>query len=140
MATFSTEEAYAFLDSHPGTGWAILSTNGSDGYPHTVPLTYFRRGEVVYVGARGQRLANARRDPRVSLLVEDGVALNELRGVLIRGDAAVVDDPVEVLELQRESMRQGGTAEADLPTEARPGSAYLAVQPARIASWDNTRR
>jgi nitroimidazol reductase NimA-like FMN-containing flavoprotein (pyridoxamine 5'-phosphate oxidase superfamily) len=140
MATFTTEEAYAFLDSHPGTGWAVLSTNGRDGYPHTVPLGYFRRGEEVFLNARGQRVANVRRDARVAVLVEDGIAMRELRGVLIRGDAEVVDDPAAVLDLSREAMRLRGTAEADLPTEVRPGSAYIRVQPRTITSWDNTRR
>ncbi len=37
------EEAYKFLDSHPG--WLILSTVGKDGYPHSVPLSYLRRGD-----------------------------------------------------------------------------------------------
>ncbi len=140
MATFTTEEAHAFLDSRPGTGWAVLSTNGRDGYPHTVPLGYFRRGEDVFLGARGQRVANVRRDPRVSVLVEDGVEIAELRGVLIRGDAEVIDDPAEVLELSREGMRQRGTPEADLPTEVRAGSAYIRVRPRTLTSWDNTRR
>ncbi|MDA1061977.1 MAG: pyridoxamine 5'-phosphate oxidase family protein [Chloroflexi bacterium] len=140
MATFTTEEAYAFLDSHPGTGWAVLSSNGRDGYPHTVPLGYFRRGEEVFLNARGQRVANVRRDPRVAVLVEDGIEMRELRGVLIRGDAEVVDDPAAVLDLSREALRLRGTAEADLPTEVRPGSAYIRVQPRTITSWDNTRR
>ena len=140
MATFTTAEAYEFLDSHPGTGWAVLSTNGRDGYPHSVPLSYFRRGEVVFLSARGQRLVNVRRDPRVVVLVEDGVEYAELRAVLIRGDAEVVDDPAKVLDLSREAMRQRGTPEADLPTEVRRGSAYIRVQPRSLTSWDNTRR
>ena len=32
-----------FLDSRPG--WIVLSTIDSEGYPHSVPLGYFREGE-----------------------------------------------------------------------------------------------
>lgn len=140
MATFTKEEAYAFLDSKPGAGWIMLSTNGRDGYPHIVPLSYFRMGDDVYVNARGQRLANVRRDPRVSLLLEEGAAIPELRGLLIQGDAEVIEDPDRVLELAREAARQRGVAEADLPTEVRAGTTYIKVTPRHMSSWDNTRR
>ena len=37
------QEAHEFLDSKPG--WIALTTIGPDGYPHTVPLGYFRLGK-----------------------------------------------------------------------------------------------
>ena len=41
---------------------------------------------------RSQKVVNARRNPRVALLVESGVRYDELKGVLLRGDAEVVED------------------------------------------------
>lgn len=60
------EEAYEFLDSHPGR--LILSTVGKDGYPHSVPVSYIRLGDEIYVGARSrtQRAKNVERNHRVS--------------------------------------------------------------------------
>ena len=49
-------------------------------YPHTVPLGYFRDGDDIYLPARGQRRVNVQRNPKVSLLVEAGGQIAELRG------------------------------------------------------------
>ena len=34
-----------FLDSKPG--WIVLTTIAPDGYPHSVPLGYFRDGDHI---------------------------------------------------------------------------------------------
>ena len=56
-------EVKAFLDSKPG--WVILSTLGPNGYPHSVPLGYFRLGDDGYLGCRAvtQKLKNIERNP-----------------------------------------------------------------------------
>jgi len=138
MAEMTHEEAMAFLDSNPG--WIVLSTIDAQGYPHAVPLGYHREGDLLYVNARGQRLTNARRNPRVSLLLEDGREMADLRGLLIQGDAEVVDDPAEVLEVTRRSMRWRGTPEDTLPTEVRPGGAFLRITLRKLVTWDNPKQ
>jgi nitroimidazol reductase NimA-like FMN-containing flavoprotein (pyridoxamine 5'-phosphate oxidase superfamily) len=64
------EEAHAFLDSKPG--WIMLSTIGPDGYPHAVPLGYFRLGDEIVMGVRSEtrKLKNIQANPKVSLLLE----------------------------------------------------------------------
>ena len=138
-AQLTKEEAHEFLDSRPG--WLILTTIGPDGYPHTVPIGYFRSGDDIYTGGREgtQRLANIKRNPQVSVLVESGGSMKDIKGLLIQGDADIVDDPAETLKLTRESAKQRGTAEADLPTEPRPGTAYIRVTPKKYISWDYSR-
>ncbi len=133
------EEAHAFLDSQPG--WIHMTTVGGDGYPHTIPLGYFRIDDDVYVSARGksQRRSNVERNPKVCLTLDTGSGMTELKGLVIRGDAALVDDPDEVLRLARESAKQRGTSEADLPSEVRPGTTYIRVSPRSMVSWDNSR-
>ena len=49
---FTRIEAHEFLDSKPG--WITLSTIGPDGFPHTVPLGYFRLGDEILMGVRRQ--------------------------------------------------------------------------------------
>ena len=39
----------AYLDDRPG--WIILSTISPDGYPHSVPLGYFRLGDDIQCNA-----------------------------------------------------------------------------------------
>ena len=48
--TMTNDEVNAFLDSRPG--WIVLTTVGKDGYPHSVPIGYFRMGDEVYIGCR----------------------------------------------------------------------------------------
>ena len=133
------EEAYAFFDSRPG--WLILSTVGADGFPHSIPIGYFRLGDQIYVGGRTgtQRAKNVERNPKVSALVESGGSMQDIKGVLIQGEADVVTKPDEVLPLMREGAKQRGTPEDQLPTEARPGVAYIRVTPQRFISWDYSR-
>ena len=137
MAEMTKDEAYAFLDSRPG--WMVLSTVGGEGYPHAVPLGYFRDGDAIYMTARGQRRANILRAPKVSLLVESGQAMNELRGLVIEGDASIVDAPDEVLRLARAAASDRGEPSDRWPTEVRPGTSYIRVAPRRLRSWDNTK-
>ena len=129
------EQAYAFLDSHPG--WLILSTMGKDGYPHSVPVSYIRLGDEIYVGSRSktQRATNVERNHRVSALVETGRTLQDIKGLMIQGEADVVTEPEKVLPLMREMAKQRGTSEERLPTKPEPSAAFIRVKPQRFISW-----
>ncbi len=130
------EQALEFIDGCPG--WAVLSTLGADGTPHTVPLGYFRVDEEIFMGVRDRttKVANIDRDARVSVLFESGSTMAELRGVMLQGRARVHRDPEEVLDCSRNGAKARGVPESDWPTEARPGVAYIRVTPERIISWD----
>ncbi len=130
------DEVHAFLDGRPG--WITLTTQGKDGYPHSIPIGYFRMAEEVFMGCRDktQKTRNVGRNPKVSLALDAGSSMADIKGVLIQGDATVITDPVRLLELQREGGRQRGVAEEDLPTSANPGAAYIAVRPVKVISWD----
>jgi PPOX class probable F420-dependent enzyme len=130
------EEAHAFLDSRPG--WIALTTLSRDGYPHTVPIGYFRHGDEVYIGCRAgtQKLKNIERNPRVSLMIESGRTMGDIKGLMIQGEATVLTAPDDLLRLGREAARQRGTPEDQLPSEARPGAAYIRVTPKKYISWD----
>jgi len=116
-AKLTKDEVNAFLDSKPG--WIALTTIGKDGYPHTVPIGYFRLGEEIYLGCRAgtQKLKNIARDPRVSLLVESGKGMGDIKAVMIQGDATVYTAPADLLRLAREAARLRGTPDAELPAE-----------------------
>jgi nitroimidazol reductase NimA-like FMN-containing flavoprotein (pyridoxamine 5'-phosphate oxidase superfamily) len=138
-AKLTKEEAHEFLDSHPG--WLILTTIGPDGYPHTVPIGYFRLGDEVYAGGRSttQRAMNVERNSKVSALIESGDSMQNIKGLLIQGDADLVTDPAETLELMRGAAKHRGTPEDQLPTEPRPGVAYIRITPKNYISWDYSR-
>ncbi|MCK9495003.1 MAG: pyridoxamine 5'-phosphate oxidase family protein [Dehalococcoidia bacterium] len=138
MAEMTRDEVYEWLRA--GAGYVRMATNGPDGYPHVVPLGYFLQGDDIVLNMRGQREANVRRDPRVCLSWDTGTGMADLKGVVIRGSARMVDDPAGCLELTREAARGRGVPESELPTEARPGRNFAVVTVERVASWDNAKR
>lgn len=130
------EQIEAYLDSRPG--WAILSTIDHDGFPHSVPLGYFRFGRDIVMGVRDgtRKVANVEGNPNVSVLLEDGSSMADIRGVMFQGRARIVRDSSEALELAREGARARGVPESEWPTAPRPGAAYIRVTPVRTVSWD----
>ena len=66
-----------------------------DGSIHAVAMWYgFVDGLVtVETKAKSQKAQNLRRDPRLTLLFEDGDYYEELRGVELVGTAEIIEDP-----------------------------------------------
>jgi PPOX class probable F420-dependent enzyme len=72
-----------------------LATLGATGQPHLVAMWYGIVDGAIWfeTKAKSQKAVNLRRDPRVTLLVEDGRTYDKLRGVSIEGRAEIVEDP-----------------------------------------------
>jgi PPOX class probable F420-dependent enzyme len=72
-----------------------LCTINPDGSIHAVAMWYgFLEGAVAFeTKAKAQKVQNLRRDPRMTVMVEDGDYYEELRGVELVGTAEIVDDP-----------------------------------------------
>ena len=132
----SAEQIEAYLDSRPA--WAILSTIDNDGFPHAVPLGYFRLGRDIVMGVRDmtRKVANIENNPNVSILLEDGGSMADIRGVMLQGHARIVRDPSEALQLAREGARKRGVPEPEWPTAPRPGVVYIRMTPVKTLSWD----
>ena len=139
-ARMTDQEVQAFLDTKPG--WIVLSTIGPNGYPHAVPIGYFRLGDDIYLGCRDgtQKVKNIARNPKVSLTLESGSTRQDIKGVLIQGDAVVYTDSENALRLSRAAAQLRGVEEEALPQEPRPGVAYIKVEPRRVISWDYSRQ
>ena len=131
----SDPEVNAYLDARDE--WCILTTVDADGYPHSVPLGYYRIGDELYVGtpSRTRKVANAERDPRASLLVTGSKASGSWRGVLVQGDIEVIRDAAARLRIEHAGLRQRGVPEAELPQEPREGEVILRLRPRRSRSW-----
>ena len=144
----SDEELRAYLAE--GRTLQVASV-GRDGRPHLVPMWYAvdDEGCVVFTTyGSSQKVRNLERDPRVTLLVEDGAVYDELRGVMIEGEAEVVDD----VEYTRDVMRLVGTkyygerrgdaaGARSLPDRKRaiPKRVVVRVRPQRTTSWDHSK-
>lgn len=85
---------------------------------------------------RTRKVANIESNPNVSILLEDGASMADIRGVMLQGHARIVRDPSETLQLAREGARRRGVPEADWPTAPRPGVVYIRMTPVKTLSWD----
>jgi PPOX class probable F420-dependent enzyme len=88
----TTEEIKAFIDNQRT---ANLASIGVTGHPHVVAMWYgVIDGQLWFeTKAKAQKTVNLRRDPRATVLLEDGLTYDTLRGVSLEGRAVVVDDP-----------------------------------------------
>jgi PPOX class probable F420-dependent enzyme len=88
----SDEEIATYLER---SRTATLATIGANGLPHLVAMWYaVVDGDIwVETKSRSQKAVNIRRDPRVTVLIEDGHTYDTLRGVSFEGTAEIVEDP-----------------------------------------------
>lgn len=78
---------------------ATLATLLPDGRPHLVAMWYgVIDGDIWFeTKAKSQKAVNLRRNPTLTVLIEDGHTYNTLRGVSIDGTAEIVDDDPDML-------------------------------------------
>jgi PPOX class probable F420-dependent enzyme len=142
-------EVAAFLDL-PRT--LEVATIGPNGWPHLAPMWFvIQEDRVVFRSfTKSQKIVNLRRDSRLTVLAEEGHAYQELKGVMIKGRAEIVDDPTFVLGLYgglaaRYPMVGGATVELDDEAlEAAFGrfaakNSAVIVHPMHTVSWDHTK-
>src|SRR5580693_3151029 len=121
---------------------AALATIDKDGFPHVVAMGYRYKDGVIYMTSYGkaQKVLNARRNPKVGVMVEVGERYADFRGVMVRGHCEVIEDP----QLVKETMRLAGESAtaAAVPSGAAssaPKRVVLKITPYKIASWDHTK-
>ncbi len=90
------EEIVEFID-HSRT--ATMATLLADGKPHLVAMWYaIIDGEIWFeTKAKSQKAVNLRRNPTLTVMIEDGDTYGTLRGVSIDGHAEIVDDDPDLL-------------------------------------------
>jgi PPOX class probable F420-dependent enzyme len=124
---------------------ATLATRGRDGAVHLVAMWYaLVDGEIWFeTKAKSQKAVNIRRDPAVSVMVEDGVTYDRLRGVAIEGTAEIVDDPDALL---RVGISVWERYNGEYTDEMRPfvdqmmnKRVAVRVVPTRVRSWDHAK-
>lgn len=128
---------------------ASLTTIGRDGYPHTTAMWYGLLDGVIHFAtyAKSQKILNARRNPKISVLAEAGRSYAELRGVMIQADAEIVDDAGLAAEVMFDmtaryegvDVRALGDAAMDAVRQRAAKRAVLRVVPVRVMTWDHAK-
>ncbi|GDY28975.1 pyridoxamine 5'-phosphate oxidase family protein [Gandjariella thermophila] len=122
---------------------AVLCTMHPRGSIHAVAMWYgFVDGHVALeTKTKSQKAQNLRRDPRMTLLVEDGDSYDELRGVELVGTGELFDDPDKLWQLGV-SMYQRYLGE--YTEQARPmveamlhNRVGILMRTERTVSWDH---
>ncbi len=118
MTTQFEPRVRAFLEAPDRYG--VLATIDADGRPLQAVVWYLVQGDSLLVNSLDGRLwpANLRRDPRFSMMVEDGVDY-----VALRGKAEVLDDPEQAQEdiaAMARRYRSPGDAERMIKDRFRP--------------------
>jgi PPOX class probable F420-dependent enzyme len=147
--SLSDKELAEFLES--GHTLQVASID-ADGYPHLAPMWYVvRDGKITFRSfTKSQKILNLRRNPKLSVLLESGETYDELKGVMIRGTATLIDDRATVLAIYgaiaaKYRMIGGQSVELDgVALEAAFGSyaeknTAVVVEPVKVASWDHAK-
>ncbi|MEU5213704.1 pyridoxamine 5'-phosphate oxidase family protein [Streptomyces sp. NPDC020742] len=119
-----------------------VATVGGDGAPHVGALWFAWDGTALWLYSltRSKRWAQLRKDPRLAVLVDDGDAYGELRGVELTGRAEFVGEaprtgePCPELDAPERLFAQKHFGAAALPHDGR--HAWLRLLPDTVVSWD----
>ena len=138
--TMTDAETTTFLER---SRIANLATLGRDGTPHLVAMWYgLIDGEIWFeTKAKSQKAVNLRRDPRLTVLIEDGHTYDTLRGVSIEGHAEIVDDAESISKVGISVWERytGPYSEEVKPLVDQMMNKRIAVRVAvdRVRSWDH---
>jgi PPOX class probable F420-dependent enzyme len=120
-----------------------VATIGRDGRPHLVAMWYgFLDGAPAFwTYGKSQKVANLRRDPRLTCLVEDGDRYDRLRGVELVGTGTLLEDGGSVRAVG-ESVHERYTGPLDGDAReriSRVGAKRVAVRidVQHVVSWDH---
>lgn len=143
VVRMNEEEIWQFIASQKTIQVATIN---KDGTPHVMPLWFaLDDGRIVLeTFTKSQKVVNLERDPRLSVLFEDGDEYNDLKGVSIRGRAVLVKEPAEVHRLHMAVLvRNQPEVPVDLLEKATASmvskKTAIVIEPERFVSWDHSK-
>jgi PPOX class probable F420-dependent enzyme len=123
---------------------ATMATVLPNGRPHLVAMWYaLIDGEIWFeTKAKSQKAVNLRRDPTITVMIEDGQTYPTLRGVSIDGTAEIVTDDEDLLHRVGVSVWErytGPYTDEMKPFVEQMMNNRIAVRvvPSRLRSWDH---
>ena len=138
----SDDEVASFLERGRT---ATIATIGPSGFPHLVAMWYGLLDGRVYLEtkAKSQKAVNLRRAPQICCSVEAGESYDQLRGVVIEGTAAILEDTsadeywgaaVSVFERYERAYTDQMRPMLEQMMNKR---VVIRIDPVRVRSWDH---
>ena len=136
----SHDEVVEFLNQQRSS---TVATYGPQGQIHLVGMWYAVKDDTVWIEtkAKAQKVANLRRDPRMSFLVEAGHTYDQLRGVAMEGRGVVIEDPDVVWDVCVDIFNRYN---GEYSEEMKPFVEFMAknrvvvrLDVDRVRSWDH---
>ncbi len=141
------------IDSIMTSQWNMrIATLGPRDRINLTPMWFGWAGGRVYFYGRGQKVANLRRNPGCTVLVDLNEKFPELQAIMLQGSARVLEDAqaeaadehLQDARVQMGRKYNGGHGSAPVD-EPPPNSAtargrnrrWIVVQPDNIVTWDN---
>ena len=80
---------------------ATMATVGPSGAPHLVAMWYALLDGIIWFETKGkaQKVKNLQRNDKLTVMIDDGLTYDTLRGVSIDGRGVIVDDPDQLWEV-----------------------------------------
>lgn len=124
-----------------------VATNGADGYPHLTTLWFVVMDGLITFRSftKSQRVVNLARDPRLTVLAEQGGSYDELCGVMIKGRARLHRDDRLVLEVYRRVVSKMEQTEVEAGAIEQMFGRFASkntvvqVEPLTVVSWDHSK-
>ncbi|MEQ8859850.1 MAG: pyridoxamine 5'-phosphate oxidase family protein [Pseudomonadales bacterium] len=143
----------AQIDGIMASEWNMrVATLGPGSRINLTPMWFGWAGGAVYFFGRGQKVVNLRRNPSCSVIVDRHVRFPELQGIMLQGEAQVLEDEdaeardphlAQARLLMGEKYNGGhGQSKVDQPgpfgASARGRNRrWIVFTPDRAVSWDN---
>ena len=143
LIQMTDDEMHAFIEEQKSLQ---VSCIGADGWPHLTTLWFAVVDQkiVFETYTRSQKILNLRRNPNITLLLEDGIVYEKLRGVMIKGMARLESNPENVDKYAKAVMlrNQPELGEEILSEAAKQMSlkrTAVIIEPHEMISWDHTK-
>jgi len=142
----SEEELSSFLKTQISLQ---IGTINKDGSPHLTTMWYFYDGEsfVFHTYTKSQKIINLQKDPRITLLTEAGSQYSDLQGIIVYGNAEIIngkdslEEVIRYMEMVGEKYikdEEGAQYIEGMKLQA-PKRSVVIVKPSKFISWDHTK-
>ena len=142
----SEEELSSFLQKQISLQ---IGTINKDGSPHLTTMWYLYDGEnfIFHTYTKSQKIINLKRDSRITLLTEAGNQYSDLQGIIVYGNAEIIngkdslEEVIRYMEMVGEKYikdEEGSRYIEGMKLQA-PKRSVVVVKPSKFISWDHTK-